>query len=179
MGFFQRSNPAQLAPGIATQTTTLYLNVRFGYVDPLTQFQDGAFFGGTVQMSQASGNPVTFGPGTGLFAGYTGGALLIGTAAFNLPVGQSIDLDVQLGTITEMQAAGTLDFSGGVDFYHTLSLPTSGSVFTLPDGYTADSAELHISGNSYTAVPEPVGWTALMATGLLGFALARWRLNRA
>ncbi len=172
------SNPVVSASGTASQSTTVYVSVGFNFTDPVTHFQGGNGFTGSLQVTQALGGAVTFGAGTGLLSGYTGGPLSLSTGATGLPIGTPISLDVSLWAITEVQAGGTLNFAGGADFYHTLSLPTSGSVIDLPAGYTADSPDLHVSDNSYSAVPEPRGWAVLASAGLLGFALARRKSNR-
>ena len=172
------SNPAVGGPGTASFSTKLFLNVRFGFVDPVTHFQGGAFFAGAVGLSQTLGGPAVFDAGSGLLAGYQGGPLPLSVSVGSLPVGVPIDLQVRLGTITEVTAAGDVEFSGGADFYHTLSLPTSGAVLTLPAGYTADSAELNVSGNSFVAVPEPATWSVVAAAGLAGFAVLRRRRSQ-
>jgi hypothetical protein len=173
------TNPVLAGPGTASMSSTLYLSIRFGYVDPVTHAQGmPTFYAGNVTITQSSGGAPVFGAGTGLLAGYTGGPLAISTAATALPIDVPISLDVRLGAITELTADGTVDYSGGVDFFHTLSLPTTGAVLTLPAGYSTESTELNVAGNSFAAVPEPAGWAGLAATGLLGFALARrWTLR--
>ena len=168
------TNPVLAGPGTASMSSTLYLNIRFGYGDQGMP----TFFAGKVTLTQSFGSAPMFGAGTGLLAGYTGGPLSISTAATDLPIGVPISLDVRLGAITELSAQGTVDYSGGVDFFHTLSLPIAGDVLTLPAGYSTESTELNVAGNSFVAVPEPAGWAGLAATGLLGFALARrWTLR--
>ncbi len=173
------TNPVLAGPGTASMSSTLYLSIRFGYVDPVTHAQGmPTFYAGNVTLTQSFGGAPVFGAGTGLLAGYTGGPLAISTAATSLPIGVPISLDVRLAAITELSAEGTLDYSGGVDFFHTLSLSTAGDVLTLPAGYSTESTELNVAGNSFVAVPEPAGWAGLAATGLLGFALARrWTLR--
>lgn len=173
------TNPVFAGPGTASMSSTLYLSIRFGYADPVTHIQGvPTFYTGSVTLTQSSGGSPVFGAGTGLLAGYTGGPLAIATAATALPIDVPISLDVRLGAITEVTADGTVDYSGGVDFFHTLSLPTAGAVLTLPSGYSTESTELNVAGNSFTAVPEPTGWAGLAATGLLGFALVRrWTLR--
>ncbi len=172
------SNPVVGGPGTASFSTKLSLSVRFGFVNPVTHAQGAAFFAGAVGLSQTLGGPAVFDAGSGLLAGYQGGALPLSLSVGSLPVDVPIDLQVRLGTITEVVASGTADFSGGVDFYHTLSLPTSGAVLTLPPGYTADSAELNVSGNSFVAVPEPATWSVVAAAGLAGFAALGRRRSR-
>ena len=172
------TNPVLAGVGTASMSSTLYLNIRFGYVDPISHFQGATFYAGTVNLTQNFGGAPMFGAGTGLLTGYTGGPLAISTAATDLPIGVPISLDVRLAAITELSAQGAVDYSGGVDFFHTLSLPTAGDVLTLPAGYSTESTELNVAGNSFVAVPEPAGWAGLAATGLLGFALARrWTLR--
>ena len=172
------SNPAVGGPGTASSSTTLSLSVRFGYEDPVTHFQGASLLSGTMTLTQSLGNPAVFGAGAGLLAGYHGGPLPLALAVDGLPIGVPISLDVSMGTITELTAAGNVDFAGGVDFYHTLTLPTTGDVLTLPAGYTADSAELNVSGNSFVAVPEPATWSVVAAVGLAGFAVLRRRRSR-
>jgi hypothetical protein len=64
------------------------------------------------------------------------------------------------------------------DFGNTLTFSTSGPVFNLTSGYTADSADAGIANNTYTA-PEPTS-LALAAMSMLPMLLRRTsgRMNR-
>ncbi|MBI3838904.1 MAG: PEP-CTERM sorting domain-containing protein [Planctomycetia bacterium] len=62
-----------------------------------------------------------------------------------------------------------------VHFSHTFGFPTSGPVFNLPDGFTANSPEGQIANNNF--VPEP-STLALAAIGLGLVACYRRRTAR-
>lgn len=60
---------------------------------------------------------------------------------------------------------------------HTLTLPRTGPVFLLPEGYTADMPDLHVFNNQFVdpaAVPEPTSLAAI-GFGLVLLALLRPR----
>jgi len=157
--------------GTASVVSRLNLVVRFGYMDPVTFSQGGTLQTGQVTLTQSSGGVATFDGGSGLFAGYTGGPLALTTVAAALPIGVPIELSVRLANLTTVQATGTIDYQGGVDYLHTLSLPTSGPVLNLPSGYTAASTELNVANNAFTAVPEPEEWALFAGTALLAGGL--------
>jgi hypothetical protein len=70
-----------------------------------------------------------------------------------------------------------------MDFSHTLIFPTDGSVFNLPPGFTANSAEGDIVNNRFvspaqSATPEPASLT-LFGLGVVSMAGVKvWRKLR-
>jgi hypothetical protein len=68
---------------------------------------------------------------------------------------------------------------GSASALATLALPTSGPVFDLPSGYTANALSYGIVDNIFTPVPEPEHYAALAGAGLLAFGLWRRHSRRA
>jgi len=65
------TNPVLAGPGTASMSSTLYLSIRFGYVDPVTHAQGmPTFQAGHVPIPRTSGGPPVVGPGAGLRPGY-------------------------------------------------------------------------------------------------------------
>jgi hypothetical protein len=134
--------------------------------------------GGTAAISGSFGGQLVLDPSgitqSGLLTGYAGGSTTLQSGIWAAPTGVPVNLTIQL--YAQAESAGGYDTSGSADASATLSLPTSGPIFNLPAGFSADSASLHISGNVYAPVPEPEHYAALAGLGLLGFALWRRRM---
>lgn len=98
----------------------------------------------------------------------------------------STDFEVLLGvpyavflevgvTVPEQYSHGGGDrVLAALDFAHTFGLTTSGPVFALADGMTAEAPSVGLFGNQFTPIPEP-GTAAALALGLAGFARRRRR----
>lgn len=178
-GSFGVNGAGPFPGGSGSLITKLFVDTRFGYYD----FGAGGSYtaksaaSGAVTMTQTSSGPPIFSAGTGLLTGYQGGPLTLASAASDFPVDVPLDLRVRLATLTVVEASGTIDYLGGVDFSHTLSLPTTGPVLNLPGGYSATSAEMNIIDNTFVPVPEPAGWAAV-AVALVAAAGRRSRSAR-
>jgi len=84
---------------------------------------------------------------------------------------------VTLSTTTRLRVDDNLVLqtaSGTIDFSHTFGFSTSGPVFGLPAGFTAESQEAHIVDNNFVGLPEP-STLVLTAMGLLGMGFVTWR----
>lgn len=115
--------------------------------------------------------------GTGLLAGIpSAGSILVATTITTptvmFTVGPAHILEIGLTVAANANRIGNAE----IDFAHTLSFPTNGPVFNLPDGYTIDSPDLGIVDNRFgseggSSVPEPstmaLTASALAAAGLL------------
>ena len=176
-GGFNGSSLGSPGAGTGSGTMTLSIQGRFGYVNPETHFQYGSFFSGTV-VATSSEDGIRYSAGTGLLTGYIGGPVDLTTPGFLIPVGVPVQAELR------MEVYGSATSTGGrlealeANFLHTLTFPTTGDVFNLPEGYTASSDDLRVLDNGYTPVPEPGAWAAvgLGAAGLLCGIRRRMRL---
>jgi hypothetical protein len=176
-GMFSASGITAPGAGAGGADMTILIQIRFGYVDPVTHFQYGSFFTGSITATE-SGGSVSYGPGSGLLAGFSGGSVLLTTPSFTVPLGVGIDANVRLqisGSATS--AAHRLESIRG-DFDHTLTFPEDGDVFNLPTGYTADSESLNLADNGFTSVPEPGAFACAGALGCSLWAVRRRYLGR-
>ena len=101
--------------------------------------------------------------------------VLIHTPMFTVPtfvpVRFTMQLNVRAGSVQDGSSASA-------SFSDTMGLPTSGPVFTLPEGYTVNSVDGLIQNNRFvdasTTVPEP-GTLALLGVGALTLGVYRRR----
>ncbi len=175
-GGFTGSSVSTPGAGVGSSTMTLSLQGRFGYVDRETHFQYGTFFSGTV-VATSTGGLVTYGAGTGLLSGYTGGTVDLTTSGFSIPLGVPVQAELRLELFGSATSAGGRLEGIDADFLHTLTFPTDGDVFNLPEGYTASSAGLGVADNGFAPVPEPGAWAAVGLAGAGLFGVARRRLR--
>ncbi len=175
-GTFVGTSATAPSAGEGSASMTLSLQGRFGYVDPVSHFQYGTFFAGSV-VATTSGGVLTYSAGTGLLAGYTGGTVDLRTSGFTVPLGVPVQADLRMELFGSATSTGGRLESIDADFLHTLTFPTTGNVFNLPEGYTAVSEQLGVADNGYTPVPEPGAWAAvgLVGAGLVGVARRRQR----
>lgn len=113
--------------------------------------------------------------GPNLLASYSGGEKDLLLAGTGLAVGQpfSVWVAVEANARASVSADAAANVGIGLDFLHTLSFPTSGSVADLPTGYTLDGPDVYVNDNSFQPIPEPSQWATLATVGCLGWA--GWR----
>jgi hypothetical protein len=68
-----------------------------------------------------------------------------------VPVNTPFPLEMSLQVLAQIAVpqAGGVILAASTDFAHTASFPTSGPVFNLPAGYTVNSAQAGITGNTF------------------------------
>lgn len=88
---------------------------------------------------------------------------------FSVGVGLPFEVDVSLSFDARVLTSGFDHYFGSAsaDFGDTLSFPSSGPVFNLPEGLTASSAEASIVDNQAAPVPEPSALGTLLAATIL------------
>lgn len=117
---------------------------------------------------------------SGIFSGQSDDPFLFTSETIDLPLGTplllSLDLATDATSYAFQQGTGALLLHRRIaeaqsSFGDTVSFPTSGPVFNLPDGFTVNSASGLIVDNRWVgaqaAVPEPSS-LALLGTGVLG-----------
>jgi hypothetical protein len=87
------------------------------------------------------------------------------TAGIVVPVGVPVWVYLNFNLQANLYAPVGTDAGGTIDFTNTVRLSTSGPVFNLPAGYSANSTDLNIVDNQLQTIPEP-GTCALAAIGL-------------
>jgi PEP-CTERM motif len=114
---------------------------------------------------------------------------LVTGAPFTVPVDEPLILTLEMRASSSAlvdarfsDVAHNVSSSGHGNFFDTFSLPTSGPVFNLPQGYTVNSVSGLIVDNRWvgaptSAVPEP-GSLTLLALGIAGLGGIGWRRRR-
>jgi hypothetical protein len=96
--------------------------------------------------------------------------------AFSVPISGQADTPLTIGLLMDANTVASAGTSGSTNFGDPLSFATSGLVFDLPDGWTANSLSGNIVDNHYVglaAVPEPSGLTVLAIGACSLLAAAR------
>jgi len=114
-----------------------------------------------------------------------GSGMTLTTSVFALPVGTPFDLTLLLDAQAWAAFDGfpfsdplVLSATADMNYYDTLSFPTSGPVFNLPDGFTINSVEGDIVNNEFApATPLPPTWT-MMLIGLAGLGFISHRRRK-
>jgi hypothetical protein len=92
---------------------------------------------------------------TGMLAAWGSSNPQIVTPNFDVQSGVPFDVQITLSTFAETLISSSARTGGSAeansDFSHTFSFNTSGPVFNLPLGYSANSADAHIVGNQFVA----------------------------
>lgn len=98
------------------------------------------------------------------------------TGSFTVTPGVPVELTFLLGVRNVLKDPGAISV---MDWDNTFSLPTSGLVFNVPDGFTVNIPDLNVSDNVFVpdpevAIPEP-SLAALNAAVLAAVCLLRLR----
>lgn len=98
------------------------------------------------------------------------------TPAFSVPVDEPLVLYLEIIASASAVSRDGSAVGAQSDFYNTLTLPTTGAVFDLPTGYTANSVNGNIVDNAFVApVPIPAAWVLMLSS----LALVKLRFNNA
>ncbi|MEM7467005.1 MAG: hypothetical protein AAF387_08990 [Pseudomonadota bacterium] len=98
------------------------------------------------------------------------------TPTFSVPVDESLVLYLEIIASASAVSRDGSAVGAQSDFLNTLTLPSFGPVFDLPEGYTANSVAGNIVDNVYVApVPIPATWLLLLSASA---ALVRRRTGR-
>jgi hypothetical protein len=184
-------------PGGST-TTSLKLTLTGSMSGPVPPFSQetltvsavltgslGSATGNGSLLASAQPNPgfPMFGPPYNILTGSSGmlaGLPPIGgtfsTPTLSIVSGETISLSLSLTADAFCQSTGS-GCSQIIDFSNTLKFAQSGPVFTLPAGWTANSADGRIVNNAFVNVPEPSSG-ALVAASLAGIVARRRRAAR-
>ena len=105
---------------------------------------------------------------SGVLSGLTGGPSSDVSVAFSIPISGQVNTPITVAAIMSINTVASLGTSGTTDFGGTLSFATSGPVFDLPPGWTANSISGNIVDNRFVGaeIPEP-GTLTLLACGAL------------
>lgn len=173
--------------GVTSVNATMNVLVS-GFVDadPTPTVFAGAGFSMSINIpgSSVSGSfndNGTVAGGTGLFAGFSGptisGSFSSGTGSFSTTGPNVVHVSIIAGGGASSNGGIATEFGrGNSDFFDTVNFPTSGPVFNLPAGFTANSISGMIVNNQWIGVPEP-GSIVLSIVGFIGLAVVRrtWR----
>ena len=119
---------------------------------------------------------------TGLLAGFDGptvsGHITSGVGTFSTTGPNTVKIDINAGAVAGASGGILGEFSEAQsNFFNTVHFPTSGPVFNLPAGFTANSVCGLIVNNQWAgAVPEPsTGVLAIVAGGLMWWWRKRFK----
>lgn len=165
--FGSASDPGARAIGEVQAAVFIYINGAFIGGGGDYERQDSVFG----PFSNHSGMLATWGPGNPIFL----------TPDFQVQSGVPFDVQIQLSTFADAivtsgnSTGGTAEANS--DFSHTFFFASSGPVFNLPIGFTANSADAHIVANQVSAVPVPS--SLALAAGAMGlFSISAWRRSK-
>lgn len=172
--------------GITTVAASLNLNVN-GLVAtavPAGSAADASFslsvsgpFGGSGTITDSSGTLSANGMFAGLISHTVSGTSTSGSGNLSTTAANRFEIGIVAGG----GAGWSSGRSGEVvvsesSFFNTINFPTSGMVFNLPEGYTANSISGRIVNNQWTgAVPEP-STTVFVTLCLMGY-VCRFRVR--
>lgn len=162
--FFDQGDPVNPLFSASARTFT---SVTVGVTVP------NVLFGGTPQ-----GQTFSYSQNRDTLGGFTGSLFDSGritTQPFSFYNGVNNQLVVELSVRVQGDAGGlSTSFDAFadalVDFSHTVTFATSGPVFNIPEGYSANSAEAGITNNTF--VPEP-STAALLVIGCVAALVVR------
>lgn len=100
-----------------------------------------------------------------------------GPISVSLGVAYKLELTLIVSSSARLLGVGSGDVLSLADFGSTMSFPTSGPVFNLAAGYSANSVSAGIVDNAWTLTPVSVSAVPL-PPAILGFAGALWLLGR-
>jgi hypothetical protein len=134
---------------------------------------NGSNKGGGLQSLASSNGGAPLLNSSGMLVGWQQIGGLV-TPTFTVQANVPFSLELALSTFAEVTGnlRGSFNVSGNADFGGTLTFAPSGSVFNLPQGYTANSAGAGIVNNLF--VPEPSSFV-LAALGFAGLAAWGWQ----
>jgi hypothetical protein len=138
-----------------------------------------SFFGGfgNVDIGSMSRGPLFGDTATGMFGGFpvtVPGQTTGASPVHRARAGDTISISMGLHTtaISEMRFGGGPAFiEAFASFEHTVGFATSGPLFNLPPGWTANSDDGRIVDNHFV-VPEPSA-VMLLVVGIIGLLLVR------
>jgi len=131
---------------------------------------NGALVGSGSRFERADTRFAPFLSTTGMLVAWGSANPLVITPAFDVQSGVPFEVQMRLSTSAQTVISSAIGTGGSAeantDFSHTFSFTTSGPVFNLPIGYSANSADAYIVNNQVGAVPEP----STLILGIAGFA---------
>jgi hypothetical protein len=127
---------------------------------------------GSATAAFGTNGSVAYSNRTGLLSTYTvnqPGGFAIKSAQFNIATTADMRLTLSMAIASESNPGLTGGANNFADFSHTFGFDPNVPVLDdLPPGVTFDAPDLNVSGNGFTAVPEPAGIALLALAGAAG-----------